>query len=323
MGAASRQRRHRLLLAVAALAALAACGPGAHDGAPSPGPGTTAPSESSSATATTGSPLPTSASGVTKVLTIVLENRGAAAVTTGMPHLVTIAQNFGQTTHYQAVAHPSLPNYLALAGGSTFGVKDDGPPAAHPIHGSSVFDLANASGRTARTYVEGMATNCAMSSQGRYAVKHNPWVYFSDDASRRACAVDDVPLGGPTSGALADDIAAGALPTVGLVVPDLCNDAHDCPLSTADTWVNAWVSRVLQGPDWEAGRLAVVITFDESETDGDNTVLTVVVAPGLHGRVVDAALTHASWTRWMSDLAGSPAPGDGAGALSLGAAFGL
>lgn len=245
------------------------------------------------------------------------------ALTAHMPGLVGLAHTYGQTSRYRALTHPSLPNYLALAGGSTFGVTDDAPPAAHREPGPCVFDLAVGAGRTARTYAEAMPASCAQQSQGRYAVKHNPWAYFSDDTSRRACVADDVPLGNATSGTLVDDIAAGTLPEVGLVVPDLCNDAHDCSLETADAWVSGWVSRVLRGPDWRAGRLAVVVTFDEAEASGDNTVLTVVVAPGLHGVVADGALTHASWTRWMSDLAGSPAPGDARTARSLGAAFGL
>ena len=29
--------------------------------------------------------------------------------------------------------HPSLPNYLWLEGGSSFGVKDDGPPSGHNL----------------------------------------------------------------------------------------------------------------------------------------------------------------------------------------------
>ena len=318
--------RRRLLLVAAALATLTACGSGVHGDVQNSDAGSSRASETRSSSSTVGSPTqpePVVPSGVTKVLTIILENHGAAAVTAGMPELVGLARTYGQASQYRAMTHPSLPNYLALAGGSTSGVTDDGPPTAHAVHGPSVFDLALARGRTARTYAEAMPTNCARQNQGRYAVKHNPWAYFSDDTSRQACAVDDVPLGSATSGALVDDIAGGTLPVVGLVVPDLCNDAHDCPLSTADAWVSGWVSRVLQGPDWRAGRLALLVTFDEAEASSDNTVLTVVVAPGLHGVVAHAALTHESWTRWMSDLAGSPAPGDARGAPSLGAAFGL
>lgn len=324
-GASTAWRRRPLLAAavaaLTAVAALSACSPAGH-GAQSPA-SSSSPSAGRPTSFAPTSSTPASPGGVTKVLTIVLENHGPAAVTAAMPELVRLAHTYGQTSHYRAMTHPSLPNYLALAGGSTFGVTDDGPPATHRVHGSSVFDQALAAGRTARTYAEAMPTSCAQQSQGRYAVKHNPWAYFSDDASRRACTTDDVPLGDATSGALYDDIAAGTLPEVGLVIPDLCNDAHDCPLATADAWVGGWVSRALRGPDWQAGRLAVVITFDEAETSSDNTVLTVVVAPGLRGAVSDGALTHESWTRWMSDLVGSPAPGDARDAPSLGAAFGL
>ncbi|PVU84097.1 phosphoesterase [Cellulomonas sp. WB94] len=265
----------------------------------------------------------TTPTGVTKVLTIVLENHGVPAVTAAMPELMKLATTYGRTSHYSATTHPSLPNYLDMAGGSTFGVTDDEAPAVHPVAGPSVFDLALTTGHIARTYAEAMATTCALETSGRYAVKHNPWAYFSDAASRSACQVADVPLGDLTSGALHDDIAAGTLPNIAYVVPDLCNDAHDCPLATADSWVSGWVSQVLEGPDWQAGRLAVVVTFDEAEKTGENIVLTVVVAPGLHGAVADGALTHQSWTRWMSDLVGATAPGNAGSAPSLGAAFGL
>ena len=300
---------------------LAACSAPTPTGAPSAPPSPIAPSVSQSPTAPS-SPSTGTATGITKVLTIVLENHGVAAVTRTMPRVMALARRYGQTTHDLAETHPSLPNYLALAGGSTFGVRDDGGPAAHPITGPSVFDLALTHGHTARTYAEGMPTSCAVESSGRYAVKHNPWVYFSDAASRRACAVDDVPLGTTTSGRLVSDIAGGTLPSIGLVIPDLCHDAHDCDLATADAWVADWVARVQQGADWNAGRLAVVVTFDEAETGGDNTVMTVVVAPSIDGVVAGQALTHLSWTRWMSDLIGSPAPRDARAAPSLGAAFG-
>jgi len=281
---------------------------------------TTAPTAplSTSAPSSAGSPT-----GIVKALTIVLENHGVAAATRAMPRLVALARRYGQTANDRAVAHPSLPNYLALVGGSTFDVHDDGGPAAHPIAGPSVFDLAIAHGGSARTYAEAMPTSCATVSHGRYAVKHNPWVYFSDADSRRSCAIDDVPLGTTTSGRLSADVTSGSLPTVGLVIPDLCHDAHDCGLATADAWVAGWISHIQHGADWTAGRLAVVVTFDEAETGGDNTVMTVVIAPSVHGVVADQPLTHLSWTRWMSDLAGAPAPHDAATAPSLGAAFGL
>lgn len=305
------------------VALLAACSPAGDSVRPSAAPASATQISSPSPSSTAAASASATPTGIIKALTIVLENHGVAAATAGMPELMKLATTYGRTSHHSATTHPSLPNYLDLAGGSTFGVKDDSPPAAHPVQGPSVFDLALTSGRTARTYAEAMPTACSLVNSGRYAVRHNPWTYFNDAASRRACQVDDVPLGDLTTGALHDDVANGTLPNVGFVVPDVCNDAHDCPLGTADAWVAGWMSQVLTGPDWQAGRLAVVVTFDEAENSGENTVLTVVVAPGLHGVVADAALTHQSWTRWMSDLVGAVAPGDAGSARSLGAAFGL
>jgi acid phosphatase len=253
----------------------------------------------------------------------VLENKSEQTAARGMPRLAALASRYGQAPRWSAVTHPSLPNYLALAGGSTSGVTDDASPAAHPVHGPSVFDLALATGHTATTYAESMPRPCALAPSGRYAVKHNPWPYYADAASRRLCAAHDVPLGTLTSGALHADVARGTLPAVGLVVPDLCNDAHDCSMATADAWLARWTTQVMAGPDWKAGRLALVVTFDEAEHEGPNTVLTVVAAPQLSHRVVTTPLTHLSWTRWVSDLVGARAPRGAATAPSLGKAFGL
>lgn len=265
---------------------------------------------------------PTSAH-VTKVLVVVLENSSRRHATVGLPHLTSLAGQYGTATNYRAASHPSLPNYLALAGGSTFGVGDDAGPSAHPVHGASVFDQAIAAGRTAKTYAESMPSPCALAPSGRYAVKHNPWVYFSDPASRAACRRGDVPAGTTRAGALHDDIARGTLPDVGLIVPDLCDDAHDCPLPVADHWLAGWLDAVRQGLDWRSGRLAVVVTFDEDDHSQGNQVLTAVLAPVLHHRTATVALDHYSTTRWWDTVIAARPLRSAAGARSLGAAFGL
>ncbi|MDX6197422.1 MAG: phosphatidylinositol-3-phosphatase [Actinomycetota bacterium] len=238
----------------------------------------------------------------TKVLVVVEENKTPRSALAGMPHLAALAQTYGKTTAYKAVTHPSLPNYLALAGGSTFGVHDDAGPTSHPITGPSVFDRVIAGGRTAKTYAESMPTACARTSTSRYAVKHNPWAYFTDAASRAHCNRFDVPLGSTAAGALRADVDAGMLPTVGLVIPDICNDAHDCSLATADDWLNRWLGVIRQGADYRAGRLVIVVTFDEDDYSADNTVQTVVVSPYTSHVVANRALTHYSLTRYLAEL---------------------
>jgi hypothetical protein len=188
---------------------------------------------------------------------------------------------------------------------------------AHPVHGPSVFSQAISSGGTAAVYAEGMPGTCALESGGnQYLVRHNPWTYFVDD--RVACRQYDV-----SAARLPDAIKAGQLPNVGMVIPDACNDAHDCSLATADAWLRTNVARVLEGPDWRSGRLAVVITADEDDYHEDNLVLTVVLHPSLHHVVVDRPLSHLSLSRFLSEVVHQPPLRDAAGATSLGAAFHL
>jgi len=177
-------------------------------------------------TATTSSSTPSGA-GAAKVMVIVDENHTQAQAQASMPYLVSLQNTFGVTSHHTATTHPSLPNYLEIAGGSTFGVTDDAAPGSHPIAGVSVFGSALAPGESARTYNESMSTACQQTSSGNYAVKHNPWAYFLDE--RTECQANDLPL---TS--LPGDITAGTLPNVGMITPDLCDDGHDCSLGTAD-----------------------------------------------------------------------------------------
>src|SRR5665647_2155124 len=125
---------------------------------------------------------------------------------------------------------------------------------------------------------------------------------------RRGCAVPG------RNGARASDVAAGDLPTVGMLVPDLDHDAHDGTLATADEWLHAWLPGIMAGPDFLAGRLAIVVTADEDDGSAGNQVLTVVIAPGVTHEVVTSPLSHYSLTGLLCEVAGVPPLREAAGA---------
>jgi acid phosphatase len=258
-----------------------------------------------------------------KVLVVVLENHGAGSALRQMPYLAAQSRGYARASSYYAIRHPSLPNYLVLAGGSTFGVTDDRLPAYHRLGGSSVFGQVIARGHTARTYAEGMTTNCQRTNTGRYVARHNPWTYFASAAERSRCLKYDVPAGSRTGGALHRDVTAGRLPTFSMLIPDLCHDAHDCRLATADSWLKAWLVQIKAGPDFRAGRLAVVVTFDEDEHASGNQVLTVVIHPARRGVLVTRRLTHYSLSATPSRQVGAAPLRGAAGTPSFLAAFGL
>jgi hypothetical protein len=253
---------------------------------------------------------------VTKLLVFVVENHSLQQMRQGMPFVNGLAKKYGYATNYHAVTHPSLPNYLSIAGGDTFGVTDDDSPSAHQLSGPTVFGRAIDAGGTAKLYAEAMDTHCQLESSGNYAVKHNPWAYFVDE--RALCDRYDLPLR-----RLGRDADAGHLPTVGMVIPDLCNDAHDCTLGRADGWLKKKVGRVLAGPDWKSGHLAVVITADEDDRLHGNVVLTVVAHPALSHVVVTTRLGHYGLSRSYSQVSGATPIGHAADAPSLLKKFGL
>ena len=256
---------------------------------------------------------------VTKVLVFVVENHSLDQMRAEMPRTYALATRYGYATDYQAITHPSLPNYLTIASGDPQGVTDDDPPSDHPLQGPSIFERALQAGKTAGLYADAMPSPCATSNAGRYAVKHNPWAYFPAEAAD--CRKYDVPVT-----ALAPAVSSGDLPTVGMVIPDLCHDAHDCSLATADAWIAGQVETVMSGPDWASGHLAIVITADEDDDhgvpDSDNRVLTAVLHPSQDSHVVSTRLTHRSLYGLLEDVAGvtHTEPSD---TPSMAAAFGL
>src|SRR5512143_285724 len=196
------------------------------------------------------------------IVMIVLENKEFGLVVNNgrMPYFNELAKNYTLLTQHYAVAHPSLPNYLALIAGDTFGVSFDCTKCLQDAQ--TLPDLLEASGRTWKTYQEDMPSACFDGSDyGNYAIKHNPFVYFKPirlDAER--CTRSVVPL--PD---LATDLATGALPNYVYITPNLCNDAHDCDLDVADAWLRSILLPVQTALEIEGKPYLIVLTWDEGQ----------------------------------------------------------
>ncbi len=302
----------RLTLCLLLLGTLVVSGCG---GSSSPGSG--AGRASSGTPAASSVPAATTGKAVTKVLVVVVENHSLDQMRAQMPYTYGLARRFGYAAHYSGVTYPSLPNYIAITSGSTHGIADDDSPQAHRLGGPSVFGQALAHGRTAAVYADGMPSDCALSNGGSdYAVKHNPWAYYVGE--RAACGRYDVP-----TSRLPRDAAHGRLPNVGMVIPNMCHDAHDCPLPVADAWIRRTLTGVLAGPDWRSGHLAVVVTADTDDRKAGNRVLTVVVHPGQRHSVVSRPLDHYALSRLLSQVAHGRPLNRAAHAPSMAKAFGL
>jgi phosphatidylinositol-3-phosphatase len=242
------------------------------------------------------------------VIWIVFENKGYDSIvgSPNAPYINSLAQQCGLATNFFAVAHPSLPNYIAMTSGSTQGITDDADPASHPLSVPSIFSQL---GSDWKSLQESMPSNCSMTNSGDYAVRHNPPAYYTNVN----CADQDVPLG-PTP-----DLSARFT----YVTPNLCNDMHDCSVGTGDTWLAGFMPKVLASPEYQAGGTAVFITWDESG-GGSNHVATLVVSPYTTPGTEAATLyDHYSLLRTTEELLGLETLGNASTAPSMRGAFNL
>ena len=199
------------------------------------------------------------------IVLIMLENRDYPNVIGSgqMPLLNTLATSNILLSNYFAVAHPSLPNYLALMSGGTQAVTSDSPN--YFVNQPNLADEIEASGRTWKSYLEGLPSPCFMGDSGKYAQKHNPLLYFDSVRLNTArCDRSIVPL---TS--LDVDLAKKQLPNFSFIMPDLCNSGHDCSAGVADKWVNDMISKLQASPALGNNSL-IIIAFDEA---GDKSTL--------------------------------------------------
>jgi acid phosphatase len=223
------------------------------------------------------------------VLVVVFENkeRNDVAGNSAAPTFTALARRYASLTHYDAVAHPSLPNYLALVSGSTHGITDDCTDCV--VQGRSLADTLAAAGRTWKTYAEDLpSAGFTGAFAGDYAKKHDPFVYFSDVLARPSWLARVVPFT-----QLSTDVRANALPDFALVVPNLCNDMHDCPIATGDAWLKANIVPLLSSPS--LANSVVFVVFDEGDSDlgGGGNVEALALGPVVRaGAHLDRPTSH-------------------------------
>jgi phosphatidylinositol-3-phosphatase len=268
----------------------------------------------------------TGPSTISKVLWILMENKNYSSIVgaSAAPYENQIAQQCGLATNYHAITHPSLPNYIALTSGRTQGITDDNAPSSHPLDVPSIFHQAYPS---AKGYAEGMSSHCSTGGGTRYLARHAPWPYYINGAAGKQhteCLANDVPMGAASSGNFHNDVVNGTLPKFAFVTPDTCNDMHDCSVATGDAYLASLVPTILAGPDYQNGRLLVVITFAENAGASGNQVYTAVISPFTRpGTQSSTNFTHYSLLRTTEEILGVPLLGGASSAASMRAAFGF
>jgi hypothetical protein len=242
------------------------------------------------------------------VVIVVMENVSAGNIvgnTTGAPYINSLVSSSAYFSRSYAVTHPSEPNYLALFSGSTQGVTDDACP--YTFSTDNLGHQLIAAGYSFAGYSETMPstgyTGCAYGTSG-YVRRHNPWVDFTDLASSANLPYTAFPCD------------YSQLPTLSFVIPNLCDDMHDCSISVGDSWLSAHISDYI---NWaKTHNSLLVLTWDEDDdlTQG-NRIVTLFAGANIKPGTYAEQISHYNVLRTLEDMYGLTALGNASAATPI------
>ncbi|MBV9354290.1 MAG: hypothetical protein JO023_02060 [Chloroflexi bacterium] len=279
-----------------------------------PSVGAAAPVDASPASSPSAVPSPGLATRVVRpVFLLVMENKEYEQVvgSPAAPYFNSLASENMLVDQAYAITHPSLPNYLALLAGDTFGITSDCTDCF--LDQPNLVDALEAHGRSWKAYMEDLPGSCALdagtggwrsASAGGYALKHDPFLYFQDIRTNPARCNRVVPLT-----QLDGDLTNEHAPDFIWITPNLQHDTHDASVAEGDAWLAGFVPRLLASPAWRTGGL-LIITWDEGTTNagccglaaGGHIPTLLVRASGPHAAHVTEPSTHYSILRTIEDV---------------------
>lgn len=262
-------------------------------------------------------PTPTSTlspvlSQIKNVFIVPMESYGMVDIVNNpsAPYINSLFNQGSYATQYypaQTGVNLSLPQYLYMEAGDNFGIINDQSPrnVGQSTTDHLVTKLENA-GVSWKSYQEGIdGTECPVYDVGKYAVRHNPMVYFSDVNSNAPYCISHVR---PYSEFLTD-LLNNSVAKYNFVTPDTCHDMHDnCtgdPIAQGDTWLSTEIPKILSSDAYKNGG-AIFITFDNDDTSMSNTIPMIVLSPYIKNAGYSNSIyyNHASLLKTVQNIFG-------------------
>lgn len=224
------------------------------------------------------------------IVIIMMENKSYNEIVGSAyaPYINSLIRKYSFADNYFAISNPSLPNYIVLIGGSTFNITNDCTDCF--IDSFNLIDQLENVSKTWKAYMEDMPSSCFIGNSGKYAQKHNPFIYFNNIRNNPKRCQNIVPYTIFQS----DIKTIVTTPNIAFISPNLCNDMHDCPVNTGDNWLAKNVPDILNSPAFTKKKSLLVITWDEGEKSGDNQVLTIFIG----NTVKQGFISHVRYTHY-------------------------
>jgi len=279
------------------------------------------------------------------IFVIVEENKGYDQIigNPDAPIINQLGQTYGKAATFFGEVHPSEANYVAMLGGSTFGIHDDAAyntkkafgsnSVDHTISGRSLLDQLEEKGLTWKGYFQNIpypgykGTFSPSRFRALYASKHNGFINFKK--------VQDTPnelkkLVGLEQ--LTVDLQSDQVPNYSHIILNQCHEMHgllECRnaqqlIKTGDTWVGKIVKQITSSSLWSSpDNNAIVVTWDEDNGSttgnqgccgydpksvanfGGGHIATIVITNhGQRGVIDNTPYNHYSLLRTIEDTFG-------------------
>ncbi len=242
---------------------------------------------------------------VDKIVLVVFENVNEED-TIKQPTFKEIALHSAYFNNFYAVARPSLPNYIAITAGSTFGIKSD---AKINLTQTSLVNLLDNKKLSWKVYAENYPENkgCFLddhSDDGLYARNHNPFIsytYVSENPNRCKQIVNG-------QAHFKQDIAQNKLPHFSMYIPNIINNGHKNGIQDAEKWLKEYLYPIMKSDAIKQENVLFILTFDEGNknpTDPkyiENKVYTAFYGPMINPNVINTHYDFYNLLRTIEDI---------------------
>lgn len=255
------------------------------------------------------------------VAMIIFENKPLKKIvgnTADAPYLNSLVKACSYSKNDLSLSLTSLTNYVALTSGylgcvaisATTGrcttereITTNSAPSVWPQASVSIFELM---GSAARQWGESQPTACALESKDLFSVNHTPYQYYTR-TQNNLCRQYALPF----PSAPADMVSA----KFNLIIPNKKNIMHLVPNTTVaqriqngDNWAKVVVPQLLASPEYQAGKTAIIITFDEGNKRQFLVPLIIITPYTKVGGVSSVPYNHYSVLKGLQQMVGYDTP---------------
>src|SRR5438128_5800410 len=231
---------------------------------------------------------------------VLMENHDLSDIYVPAPYMTQLADQYAFSQHWESITNPSQPNYIAVIGGSTFGVSGDGN---HPnLNDPTLVDIIENSGHTWNAIAEGSGSGCSINPDR--GEDHFPFLsYTTITGSAARCA--DLHSGGPT------DVVAALNAGTSFIwfTPNDGHNMHDNSVASGDSWLQSWVPGLLTAMG--SKKAALIIMFDEAYTSPPYIYMSFSGTATKLAYKSTASYSHYSLAKLLEDVWGGGNLGQG------------